>query len=91
MYLTENETPVVFPSSRLLLRIVGARALAPYIVSSAACVSTLMLLQAKDMVTMVNKFATMIEEKKGAVTEDEVRKKRGKRGGRGGGGYVMCF
>ena len=28
--------------------------------------------QAKDMVAMVNKFATMIEEKKGAITEDEV-------------------
>ena len=31
-----------------------------------------MLLQAKDMVGLVNKFAAKIEEKKGTVTEDEV-------------------
>lgn len=30
-------------------------------------------LQAKDMVGLVNKFAAKIEEKKGSLTEDEVR------------------
>ena len=29
-------------------------------------------MQAKDMVTMVNKFAARIEEKKGSLSEDEV-------------------
>ena len=30
------------------------------------------MLKAKDMVSLVNKFAAKIEEKKGTVTEDEV-------------------
>ena len=30
------------------------------------------MLQAKDMITLVNQFAANIEEKKGNVTEDEV-------------------
>ena len=33
---------------------------------------TCIMLKAKDMVGLVNKFATKIEEKKGTVTEDEV-------------------
>jgi len=33
---------------------------------------TLLLIQAKDMITLVNQFAADIEEKKGTITEDEV-------------------
>ena len=36
------------------------------------CVCVCVCKQAKDMITLVNKFAAKLEDKKGALTEDEV-------------------
>ena len=43
----------------------------PY-VQMCVCVCVCVCKQAKDMITLVNKFAAKLEDKKGALTEDEV-------------------